>query len=943
MRIEFARPYILLLIPVIIAGLFLSMRFLHTVDARRRLKQTVVRSLLFTLLFLAMSGVSLRFDDTKVATVFVIDASDSLKNNRSEITSFVNEAIAKKSKKDYVGVVSFGKYAGVENVLSTETSFTGISSDIDTSATNIEDAVTLALAMIPEGYSKRLVIISDGYENAGSLTGTANTVALSGCSLLAWSPESNSFGEEVYISNLSVPESCGVDEDFNIRVEIKSNVSTKAVVSLYLGRELRGRQEVNLTRGDNSLIFKDRQSDTGLKSYQVTIEPEKDTFTVNNEYSAYTNISRKNPILIIESRPQEADTFCKLLDNIKTPYQRVTPDYAPATLSELLNYDAVVFVNVSLTNINRGFLDNIEAYVSDYGKGFVVCGGKQAYALGGYKDSVIEKILPVDMDVKGEKEIPKMAIQLVIDKSGSMSGTNLTQAKQAAIAAVEAMRDTDSIGVMSFDDTYSKVVPICNLNDRAGINKAINSIQIEGGTSIYPALQEAVKDLAKADAAIKHIILLTDGQDGFEIPKYSSVLSLANNESITISTVAIGEGCNTRLLQHIADSCNGRMYEANEHTDVPQIFTQEVYLSANTYIVNEEFTPYISTTGGKSDDLLSGVDGDGLPSLYGYIATTLKNGLAKEVLSSHKDDPVLAWTQYGLGKTVAWTSDVTAQWSGNFFGWSSGNSALWHNIIGFVTQDVRVEGSFAEVESTSEGAKIIYHSGDEFSANTVVSATVFDEDGNSSVIALPATAPGIFEGSFDMTTAGVYSIAVNQYDGDEIVGGLTTAAIKKYSMEYAFDFTKSKYGLIDKYVTMTGGSTISAPSEVFSSKLKSVKAMKDITTLLLVMSLLLFVFDIAYRRFNLHLSDKLNRIFAKIVNVRGMKTAQKPVASSADATFQADFKETSGEAAKPAGETETTPVAKKKAPSEAKKATKKAPEKEPETLDPSQLLNRLKK
>lgn len=921
MKIEFARPYILIIIPIIVAGLFLAMRFLHTVDKKRRINQTIIRSFLFSILIFALSGVSVCINDDKSATIFIVDASDSLKNSRDDIIKFVNDAINEKKSDDYVGVVTFGRHASVENFLSEDTVFTGISSDIDSSSTNLYDAVTLGLSMIPDGYSKRLVIISDGNENGSSLLAdTVPAITLSGCDIQTFTI-SEAIDKEVYVKNLDVPQSVGTGESFSIKVEIMSNVETDAVVSLYLGRDFKGKQLVHLLSGKNNCTFRDTQSDSGLKTYHVSIETPDDTFSLNNEYAAYTKISQKDPILILEGSTDEASELCKLFDSMEKDYECISSLDAPDDITKLTQYSAVILVDTYIDDLSQGFLGSIESYVNDYGKGLVACGGRHSYALGGWKDTPLETVLPVTMDVKGEKEIPKMAIQLVIDKSGSMSGENLRAAKQAAIAAAEMLRDDDYIGVMSFDDTYTRVVPITNLTDKKRISNAINSIEIQGGTSILPALRAAVNDLSACDATIKHIILLTDGQDNFEAVNYTPTINRANDELITISTVAIGEGCNTDLLSYIAEACGGRMYVTKLGTDIPKIFTQEVYLSANTYIVDNEFYPVYAGSPDESG-LLSGLD-NGFPSLFAYIATTIKPGRTHEELVSDQDDPVLAWWQCGLGKTVAWTSDVSGKWSGNLFS-SEVNQTLWNNIISLVTGDVSVNGSYAEVTQNGDTATIHYKT-DDFSSNTAVSATVTDADGNSSILTLTAVAPGEFEASFDMIKADVYSIAVNQYEGSELIGGTTTAAFKTYSEEYAFDFSNSG-DILSEYARKTGGREITSPYEVFSGPTKNVKAMNDITFPLLIVALFVFILDIAYRRFNF-------RIFPEKLKVSVKESAKdlppqdnaKPVQEGAEI------------------KTDTVKVSETKHSSEKPSSKTKSKQQESDMLDASQLLNRMKK
>ncbi len=245
---------------------------------------------------------------------------------------------------------------------------------------------------------------------------------------------------------------------------------------------------------------------------------------------------------------------------------------------------------------------------------------------------------------------------MVIDQSGSMCSpaednsqvTGLTLAKQAAVSGVKELRETDDVGVLAFDDKYNWVVKLQQASDTGGIQDKIETIGYGGGgTSIYPALQEAYRATLESDAVIKHIILLTDGQDEFH--DYDDLIAQINDAGITVSTVAVGTGADKKTLQSIASACGGRFYYTDVNTSIPRIFAQEVYLSTNTYLVNEEFYPEITS----SNPMLDGVLDSGIPMLYGYVATSPKQ-TSDVILESAKGDPILSVWQYGLGKTLAW-------------------------------------------------------------------------------------------------------------------------------------------------------------------------------------------------------------------------------------------------------------------------------------------------
>ena len=135
--------------------------------------------------------------------------------------------------------------------------------------------------------------------------------------------------------------------------------------------------------------------------------------------------------------------------------------------------DAVILANVGIDELGHEKTEILDNYVN-MGEGLLVTGGDNSYALGGYLGTRLEEMLPVDMDLSKRKEIPSLALALVIDKSGSMSDTQfginkMELAKEAAIRSTEALRDDDFIGVAVFDSAAAWVVEMQKVINREDI------------------------------------------------------------------------------------------------------------------------------------------------------------------------------------------------------------------------------------------------------------------------------------------------------------------------------------------------------------------------------------------------------------------------------------------------------------------------------------------
>ena len=261
-------------------------------------------------------------------------------------------------------------------------------------------------------------------------------------------------------------------------------------------------------------------------------------------FSAYSVVEAPPRVLVISGRDVSTSHFAAVLSAAGCDHNVVSARNAPVSINDMLDYKSIILVDTYIDDLPEKFLDNLETYVKDYGCGFVCCGGEDSFALGGYRDTVLETVLPVDMQLRGVNEMPTMAMVMVIDRSGSMTSregnhgiSNLDIAVRAAEVAVDNLNDSDYVGVLTFDDKYDWQVALRLADDKTAIKDAIRQISDGGGTTIKPALQEAVTVLAGSEASIKHIVLLTDGMG--ETGNFADVIGDCIDSDITLSTVAL--------------------------------------------------------------------------------------------------------------------------------------------------------------------------------------------------------------------------------------------------------------------------------------------------------------------------------------------------------------------------------------------------------------------
>ncbi len=842
MRVEFAQPIMLLLIPV----LFLLSLFLYKRYSFRRIWGNshamlvlAARFLVIVLTVLALSSPSILKASSKAATWVLLDVSDSTLPARDDMEASLSKGLAAAPKDLSIGVIAFGADAMVEKPLAAEISFAHADTSVDPKRSDADKAMKLAEALLPSDAAGRMMLISDG--QIADVTTQAALLSARGIAVdvmkISGTPKM-----DAQVTKLTLPSKSFEGQEYQVTVTMDATADTHGTLILYANRQPVQKREVTLRRGENTIVFQDTAKAAGVVTYEAQLIADGDEQTRNNRMGAYMAVTGKPTVLVVEGLDDASRELRKLMDAAQMQYEVITPGRLPEDGQSLRRYDAAVLVNVDADDVSQNALDALDSYVKVLGRGLVVIGGDRSYALGGYRGSKLEEMLPVTIDVRNQMEMPSLALILVIDKSGSMTGaqfgaTRLEVAKEAAMRAVEVLTNKDQVGVIAFDDAAKWVVPLGGAGDIAAVQQQIGTIRPGGGTAFYTPLAEALDSLTNADAKLKHVIFLTDGEAGDN--GYDVLVQRMADNGITMTTVAVGTGANVRVLSRLAEIGGGRSYSAGEFDNLPKIFTKETFLATGSYVQNRIFTPVITQTSQLTDY-------PGFPTLAGYLATTEKP-LANIAMVSDREDPILAWWQYGAGRVLAWTSDSQGAWTGRFLGWDQ-SVPFFIGLINHVLPDENQEGDLQVlVEGTQ--AKVRYQLPSNITAEDNVQTTAYAllPDGTQAEAELVETEPGVYEGSLATDQQGAYAIRVEQTLGGQKVRQLEGGAVAAYSQEY--DLSRQHNSLaLENLARMTGGRVIDDPAQMFAARGLTAETRLALRTALLWMALMLFLIDIALRR-----------------------------------------------------------------------------------------------
>ena len=801
----------------------------------------IVRICLILFVILAIAGISLPGKKRGCATIFLVDMSDSSRQSLPEMEKYLKETIAGMPDGDSFGIVTFGRDAITDQFVVSDAQYLGIASEPNKDATDIEGAVRYASALVPDDKYARIVLLSDGKETVGDVAETLSLLEKDEIELCFKSFESIE-AQDVYIQAADMPRILSTGDEYKLKVTVFSTFETDAVLKVTEESELRSETQVHLTPGENTFVINDTAGDQSIEKRLVTIEAAGDEVTENNSVVAAATVDAPKRILLISGLREDSAGFENLLNSLNVNLKTVSAVNAPDSLAEMLEYKVIILDNCHIDDLPKGFDENLQSYVKDYGGGLITTGGKESYAPGGYKDTALEKILPVDCLPKGYNEAPALAMVMIIDCSGSMSSSDssgrskIDVAVDAAKEAVDAMNRDDQVGVLTFSDNYNWRQPIVHLSDKDAVNKAIEGIGIQGGTVIKPAVIEAANSLKGVDSGVKHILLLTDGEG--ETTNFEDAIELINDNNITLSTIAVGSDSDTRLLENLADECGGRYYYSDESTDIPKIFTEEVYLSGDTYFKSGDFT--LSQNG--SSKLIEGLYQDGLPHINGYIATSTKTG-AREVISTDEDDPLLSSWQYGLGTAISWMSNASGSWDESLIRMDD-YAAMWRRMIDMASMEGDA-GNDTLTFNKRRGVLQIDYQAAEYSENSKVTGVYTTPSGETKEISLISDNPGEYSASVPADEMGVYSINIHRTEGDEMKASSTAVMAVQFSDEYRRDISNEN---LVNFIKQSG--RILEKDDYVFTRLKGKQSnRKNITFLLIVCSIILLIIDIVFRRF----------------------------------------------------------------------------------------------
>jgi uncharacterized membrane protein/Mg-chelatase subunit ChlD len=830
----------------------------------------IVRATILSCVLLALAGLQLVRSAGPISTVYLVDVSDSVSaNDRAAAHAYVQRALDGARSDERSAVVLFAGQAQVLRPFGATGPLAAFDAQLPAGGTDIAAALRLGTALLPADGPRRLVLISDGQETGEQARTEATTAAAAGIPVSVVPLHSGALNE-VAVDAVGAPSTVPSGQGFEIQVRLTSTAAEGAHLRLFQDDTLLAERDVSLQKGSNLFTFPATARDEGFHSYRVTVSAVDDRWAQNNEAAAVTVVQSPPRVLIVAGQPDDAEPLRVALEAAHIEPQVAQAAGVPHTLDGLAAYDSIVLANTPATALGDATMAAMQAYVRDLGRGLVMIGGEASFGAGGYLNTPVEAALPVSMGVRSPQRQADVALEVVVDKSGSMGrchcgnsgafrSTDMQQtgvakvdiAKEAILKAAATLAPTDRIGVMAFDSLSRPVVQMQPLSQLPNLASLIAGIKADGTTNMFAGLRAATDALEATDAKVKHMILLTDGWS--DQSTYDALIEEMRQHNITLSAIAAGSGASD-LLQDLARKGGGRYYTSDDTSDVPQLFLKETVLATGAYLVEQPTDPALARAG----PILKGLDTAHLPPLLGYNSTTPRT-TADVTLTAPNGDPLLAGWQYGLGRSVAWTSDMKGRWAGGWVQWPQ-FPQFAAQLVGWTLPHAGSSGLESSVTLADGRARIAVDARDPAGAprdGVPLLAQVNGPDGSISAVDLTQTGPGHYEGTVLAPAPGAYQVQVRQTTvAGSPVATQTTGLVVPYPAEYALGAAPDAGAkLLRDVAAATGGRPLDLAGANTAPTGAPRPSPAPTWPFLLTVALLLFPFDIALRRLTLGRGD----------------------------------------------------------------------------------------
>ena len=178
---------------------------------------------------------------------------------------------------------------------------------------------------------------------------------------------------------------------------------------------------------------------------------------------------------------------------------------------------------------------------------------------------------------------PLTDLVVVLDRSGSMQGRKIDDARQAVLRLIDRLTAQDRLALVAYSNNVETVTPLTAMDDghRRQVKAAVQAVYADGGTNLGGGLEQGITLLQRTPAGGRQrkVILISDGLANLGVTDPQALGRMASGameQNFTISSVGVGNDFNEVLMTTIADNGAGRYYYLENPNAFAQVFEKEL-------------------------------------------------------------------------------------------------------------------------------------------------------------------------------------------------------------------------------------------------------------------------------------------------------------------------------------------------------------------------------
>ena len=696
---------------------------------QRRVPHLVIRSLILALLTVGLMKPVFVTDSDDKHFAIILDQSASLsESQRNEAVETARELRTHYSRE---GDVSFIQIGGEEPAIDGESI-----THLDDNLSPLGDALEKAAQMIPLGEQGSVTLISDGlatdrhwghaYDHLKTRGIPVNSVKLSDDS-------------DIFISGVEAND-VRAGDDAKVYVDVVGNANdfTVMVRDVETDETLTESEQLR-SDGRVRQVLSFRVDTPGFKEVEVSLNVDEtlDSDPTNN--TLRTVLPIQDPVRVLYLGERQVGAKNNLDRLLGAGFEMDAPNSSDIDGDfDISPYDVVILDDVPTSSLNEDLLNNISQQVQENGMGLIHSGGEAAFGDGGYHDSPITDIFPVEIPGDQDKIDPSVGVAIILDTSGSMAGSRIELAKHIARLAVRRLQPHDRIGIVEFYGNKHWAIPMQPATNKIEVDRAIGRMKAIGGTVLFPAVQEAYYGLQNVNTRFKHIILITDA--GVEDANYEAMVRRINRDRITLSTILVGQGGHNQVMADIANWGGGRFYAVgNQFQIIDLIFKQSSTKKSPMYKRGAFQLVASAGTGWWGE-----IETETIRPLNGYVEVSARDGAEVLLSVEETEHPVVATWLFGLGRVTAMMTEPVGEGTRSWNNWED-----YSEFLGRIVRKTAPEVRMFETEVRRQyGETIVIANRVPRVADLHPTLQLYELDStphSESPSGFDETAPGLFE------------------------------------------------------------------------------------------------------------------------------------------------------------------------------------------------------